>query len=222
MITISKYEYLRAAQTFHWFTADQMKLWFTGSTKRHKRTETMLPRLVRKGKLIPKRFGKKLIYTVPRRKRDRNYEHGIGCTEGLIRFIRSDSNVEVIAERHLSGFFMKPEWGIKYPNNKMILFEFCTADNFLRPGNVKSKITRYKNNLEYINERFEGDGIVLFVNDVSRKVVKDYLKEHLPIGCEFYFTDYQTFKEVEFGDQLKAPIYVSGLDGKEYPLKSHA
>jgi hypothetical protein len=44
-------EYLAAGQLFHWATVEHYRLLFTGSDRRHKRTEIMLPRLVQERKL---------------------------------------------------------------------------------------------------------------------------------------------------------------------------
>ena len=218
MITISKYEYLKTAQVFHWATYEHYVVWITGENKRHKRTEVMLPRLVKKGKLIPKKYGKRLIYTVPRRKYDTNYEHGLGCTEGLVRFVRSKPNGEIIAERHLRGFGIVPEWGIRYQNKKLLLFEFCTQDNFHRRGLIRSKITRYQNNLLQLETKFECEAIVLFVIEAPRIDVQYFVDEVMPAGNQFFFTDYSVFKIVKLGDQFIDPVYIWGEDGFPYPL----
>ena len=115
--TIPKRDYIKTAQLFHWATALHFIMWFTGLFKRHKRTEVILPRLVKKGKLTVAKYGKKNVYSVPRRNKKRingkNYyplfEHGIGCTEGLVRFFRADPNMIVIPERKLRGFGVVPE-----------------------------------------------------------------------------------------------------------------
>src|SRR5215211_6810238 len=65
--TIPIDRYIEAAQVFHWFTKEHIILWFLGALKRHRRTESVLLRLVRKGKLRSVKYGKRLVYTVPRR-----------------------------------------------------------------------------------------------------------------------------------------------------------
>ena len=49
---VSKDDYLKAAQLFHWAKREHYQMWFTGSLERNRRTEVMLPRLVKKGKLV--------------------------------------------------------------------------------------------------------------------------------------------------------------------------
>jgi len=53
--------YLDVAQVFHWAKKEHFSLWFTGSTKRHRRTESVLNKLVRGNKLRAVRYGKRLI-----------------------------------------------------------------------------------------------------------------------------------------------------------------
>jgi len=221
-ITISKYEYLKVGQLFDWADKEHYVKWFTGRSGRHRRTETMLPRLVRKGKLKTKRVGKKIAYIVPRkgRKPHPNIEHGLGSTEGLVRFWRSRMDGLIIPERHFRGFGIVPEWGISYNNGKILLYEFCTADNFFRSGNIQGKMTRYNQYLPSIEAKFGREGIVLFVIDVGEKDVEEYIVKRLPLGDQFFFADYQTFLRQPIGDQLKAPIYIWGGDGEKYPLES--
>ena len=227
MRTYSKYQYIEAAQLFHWATKEQFVIWFTGERNRHKRTEVMLPRLERMGKLTSAWYRKKKVYAVKRRNRNRlygqlyypNFEHGIGCTEGLVRFWRSDRNGYIIPEMHFRGFGSVPEWGILYPNGKLLLFEFCTEDNFKRYREVKSKIARYRKNLHLIEEKFKGEAVVLFVADVKREKLDSFIWQHKPFGEEFFFTDYQTFLNEPIGHQLTASIYIWGENGWPYPLR---
>lgn len=234
---IGKAAYLEAAQVFHWATKEHFIIWFTGERERHKRTETILPRLVRNGKLTALRYGHSLIYSVPRMNRelkngDRLYDdydedmekklkvkHGLGCTEGLVRIWRSNMAGVIIAERHFRGFNIVPEWGILYNNHKLLLFEFCTRDNSVRTNVVKGKLTRYRNNLPYIEEKFYGaKAIVMFVLAVRRPIVKRIVGEVRPAGDPFFFTDYKSFLEVPHSKQLTTPIYIWGEDGESYPL----
>jgi hypothetical protein len=162
---------------------------------RHRRTENVLRKLVQKGKLRSVRFGKRNVYTVPRRtkgkyptlsKENNNYEagatekaiagrnkiiHGLACTEGLVRFWRSDMEGEIIAERYFYRLGAVPEWGIKYPNGKMLLFEFCTESNFLFSNNMIGKLNAYTKHLENIESKFSSEALVLFVLDIPRDKV---------------------------------------------------
>ena len=103
-------DYLEIAQVFHWASRDHYVSFFTGYVKRHKRTETLLPRLVQRNKLRVAKFGKKNVYSVPRKARkmidfdDPLIEHGVACTEGLVRFYRADMNCTLISEKFFSRF----------------------------------------------------------------------------------------------------------------------
>jgi len=255
---------MEAAQVFHWATKEHFVLWFTGGSVRHRRTESLLHKLVQKDKLRCVKFGKRLVYTVPRRTKGKiptlsheksAYEpgvseeaiagknkivHGLACTEGLVRFWRSRMDGEIIAERYFYGCGAVPEWGIRYPNGKMLLFEFCTESNFLFSNNMNGKLNAYQKHLEEIEEKFQAMAMVLFVIDVPRGTVERYVgslkrdvgsvadgrTSALPEGDRFpfdpfFFTDYETFLKVSFGLQLIAPIYIWSHDGGEYPLSKN-
>jgi hypothetical protein len=224
--TLSQKRYLQAAQVFHWATQDHFTLWFTGSTKRYRRTEAVLPRLVKKGSLVATKYGKKMVYACPRRVRQPGFflkvDHGLGCTEGLIRFWWSDMRAEIIEERFFYGCGSVPEWGLRYESKKMILFEYCTADNFNRTNVIKSKLAAYQNNLETINRRFKVDSIIIFVCDVPRDKITKLVLDNKPIGLPAFFTDTEMFTRISIGKQLEAPIYIWGEDGLAYPLVNHA
>jgi hypothetical protein len=261
--TIPIDRYIEATQVFHWFTREHIILWFLGFLKRHRRTESVLLKLVRKGKLRSVKYGKRLVYTVPRRtkgklpvllKEKSGYEpkitetaitgrgkivHGLACTECLVRFYRSKLDGEIIAERFFYRLGAVPEWGIRCPNGKLLLLEYCTEDNFRHSNMMKGKINAYMRHLEKIEEKFQAEAIVVFVIDVPRGTVENFVGilkrdvgsvadddqsalyegESFPLN-PFFFTDYKTFLGVPMGTQLIAPIYF-WMDGKEYPLKKH-
>jgi hypothetical protein len=211
---ITKKQYLKVIQYFHWAKREHYQLWFYGNLMRHKRTEVMLPRLVSQGKLRFMRYGNRLIYAAPRTMKNfkphfAKVEHGLACTECLVRIYRSNTDCQVISEKEFVRIGIKPEWGIYYPNGTSLMFEFCTRDNFERSGLIKNKILRYQN---------LPDGLVLFVADVDRGDISNYVFKNMP-GERFYFCDYATFLKVPIGEQLTAPIYIWGANGHSYPLK---
>lgn len=222
--SIPQEEYLKASQYFHWATKEHFILWLTGSLKRHRRTEVMLPRLAkryelnRERSLFATKYGKRLVYSCPRKIRNSQHilriEHGLGCTEVLTRFYISYKNVEVIEEREFRGCGCIPESGLIYPNRTMFLFEFSTEHDFMYSNRINSKLLAYKNNLWKINERFKAQGVVIFVIDVQRERIEKYLKDAPKVPA--YFTDYDSFKKVPIGQQLTAPIYL--WEGVSYPL----
>lgn len=224
--TISQKRYLEAAQLFHWATKEHFTMWFTGSDKRSKRTEAILPRLVNKGSLVAAKYGKRLVYACPRRVRHPGFflkvDHGLGCTEGLVRFWWSDMRAEIIEEHQFYGCGSVPEWGLRFDTGKMILFEYCTADNFSRTIVMKSKLAAYRNNLETINQKFDREGIIIFVCDVPREKLLDFVMKVKPTGLPVFFCDKEMFCRVGIGSQLIAPIYIYGEDGVSYPLVNHA
>lgn len=225
-LTISQKRYLAAAQVFHCAYQEHFTLWFTGEWKRSKRTEVILPRLVKKGLLVCVKHGKKKVYVCPRKARRPGFlaevYHGLNCTEGLIRCWWSDMKAEIIEERFFYGCGSIPEWGLRYQSGKMLLFEYCTEDNFSMATVMKGKLYAYRQNLERINGKFNRDGIIVFVCDVPRQRVLNFIERLKPMGLPVFFTDSTTFKAVTMGYQLTAPIYLWGEDGNSYPLTNHA
>jgi len=233
--------YIEASQVFHWATKRHFQLWFTGEAKkRHRRTETVLRRLTKRGKLRSFLYGKKLVYASPRNVRGfdefsglTKVVHGLACTECLVRIYRSRPDGVIIAERFFYGLGSVPEWGIIYPNGVMLLLEFCTKSNFFFTNNMLSKLTAYKRNIGKIEEKFNSKAIILFVIDVPREVVNRFvLKNGLSaqdvpaVGSvagalpNAMFTDYGSFLSIPIGSQLAAPIYF-WIDGRPYPLSKN-
>ncbi len=244
--TIPVQYYLDAAAVFHYATKEHFNLLLTGSSGRNTRTEVVLLRLSRRKYLVAIMYGKKLVYVIRRKAKGKNMDdlemhpkiaHGLACTEGLVRFWRARTEGEMIAERFFYGCGIVPEWGIRYPDGKMLLFEFSTKSNFQFSGLMNGKLNAYRRNLEKVEEKFQVKAIVVFVLDVPRITVERYVgtlkrdvgsdASGIPSASSegdgfpfdpFYFVDNETFLSVPIGDQLKAPIYF-WMDGKEYPLR---
>lgn len=187
--TIPEELYIDASHVFHCADKRQYEIWFTGQdAKRHRRSETVLHRLVKKGKLRSMQYGKKLIYMTPRRaKADEFYGmakavHGLACTECLVRIYRSKMDGVVVAEKYFFGCGSVPEWGIIYPGGTMLLFEFCTKSNFFYTGNMKGKLEAYKRNLEKIENKFQAKALVLFVIDIPREIVQRFVSKIGNVG----------------------------------------
>lgn len=201
----------------NWATVKQIVLLITGKLTRLHSTETILPRMVKRGLLRRTKFQKGWAYAARRvtkgNSSDWNVEHGIGCTEGLVRFWISDRSGELIPERKFKGQNIWPEWAIRYPSGKILLYEFCTKDNSRRKGVVKSKITRYQ---AILREEF----VIVFVMDIPRQDVVELVAQLQPEG-NFMFTDYETFKSVPLGQQLTASIYLWGEDSQPHPLRNY-
>jgi hypothetical protein len=242
--TIPVDSYLDAASVFHYAAKEHFNLLLTGTTRRNTRTEIVLLRLSRRKKLKAIKYGKKLVYVSPQKAKGKNSDdleiypkiaHELACTEGLVRFWIAKTEGEIIAERFFYGCGIVPEWGIRYPNKKMLLYEFSTKSNFHFSGLMNGKLNAYRRNLEKIEEKFEAKAVVVFVLDVPRITVERFvgtLKRDVgsvaddasaPHGGDrfpfdpFYFVDNETYLKVPIGEQLKAPIYF-WMDGKEYPL----
>ena len=238
--------FLDWAEVFHWATKRHFQLAITGQEpKRHRRAEIVLRRLSQRRELRAVRYGKKLIYALPRKtKKVDEFEamskifHGLACTECLVRIYRSKMDGEIIPERFFRGCGSVPEWGIRYPNKTMLLLEFSTKSNFLYTELMNGKINAYRRNLEKIEKKFQAKAMVIFVIDVPRDTVRRYVGslgrevgsvadgdmsapadgDRFPL-LPFFFVDYETFLKVPIGKQLTEPIYLWSYDGKTYPLR---
>lgn len=222
--SISKKRYLEVGQVFHWATREHYQLLLTGRSGRHSRTEKVLPRLVKERKLIARIHGRRLVYAVPRKARSatskshQSIEHGLACSECLVRIWLSRADGEIIAEKYFRKFPIIPEWGIRYPHHVLLLLEFSTEDNFNRFSLINGKLNRYLQNLDRISKAFNcHSSTVLFVMDVRRERVERFVRSHHPTGVPFLFTDYETFQKVPIGNQLASAIYL-WEDGNSYPL----
>lgn len=172
---------------------------------------------------MARRWGRRLVYAVPRRCRSKvpNIAHGLACTEGLVRFWRAWMAGEVVPERCFRGLGCVPEWGIIYPSGTLLLYEFSTASHFDHTGRVKGKLARYRAHLTTIEAQFQARGLVVFVLDAPRVAVARFVRRLAPLGEPFFFTDYAIFLRVPIGEQLTAPIYLWGEDAQAYALKDN-
>jgi hypothetical protein len=216
----TKKDYERVSQLFNWATQEHYRIWFTSSTARHKRTEVILPRMVRRGELISTWYDGHLAYAVPRLCKSPNafqlIEHGLGVTTCLVNLGVADPNAEIIPDRSFHGFRSVPDVGLAYPNRgTMILVEHTTPDNFAR-HKVETKLALYERSLDQIKQKFECQPVVLFVIDADRERISDLVSKK---GREFaFFVDYASFKAVPIGGHLIAPIYLWGIGGVSQSL----
>lgn len=223
-------KYLEVAQVFHWASKDHYNLWFNGNTNRCHRTEVLLPRLSKnrshptkkKRSLVSLSYGKQMVYACPRRWRNEEtllkVPHGLGCTECIVRFYRSNLQTEIIAERKFVGCGTVPDFGVKFPNGKMILVEYTTKTEFSMKARIKNKLYKYQINLGKIEWNFDTKAMIIFVIDQPRENIERFVKKMIPIDLPVYFVDLESFKKVSIGEQLKAPIYIWGKDGESHPL----
>ncbi|MDQ7850486.1 MAG: hypothetical protein RB148_09455 [Armatimonadota bacterium] len=222
MYTPSEQDYIRVSQVFHWAQARHFIEFFQVETSkggRHKKTEKVLPRLVRKKELIAVRYKHKLVYSSPKRASEQpKIAHGLAVTEALVRLWTARREGEIFAERDFKGLGSVPEFGIRYGNGRMIVVELSTADNGRRVGLLRRKTARYQESLAQIEERFGATCLVLFIMDTPRAKVERFVAETPDTGDPFYFTDWQAFLNVPSGKQLVAPIYIWGEDGQCYRL----
>ena len=226
---------LGAVRMFRWVKRSSLVLYFGGKAKRIKALEASLPKLERDGVLEVVWHQGEKVYSIPRKKNVKpvSMDHEIACAEILCRLWRCRMEEgEIFMERAFRGFGIVPEAGIRYSEERktMLIFEYCTRSNFTHGGVMKSKITRYKKYLPAMEKKVKRNMTVLFVIDIERYKVKEFvgkvrlmLNEPVfsdPAGSSlypFFFTDYQTFKSVPVGGALKAKIYF-WQDGKEWRL----
>ena len=86
---------------------------------------------------------------------------------------------EIVPERAFRGFGIVGEGGLRFSKdrNTMLIFEYCTRSNFKHGGVMKSKITRYKKYLPAMEAKFKRKITVLFVIDIERTEVRDFVRK---------------------------------------------
>jgi hypothetical protein len=210
---------------FRWVTRSALVAFFGGAEKRIKALEKILPKLEREGALAVDWHRGEKVYSMPRKKKVTpvSMDHEIACADILCRLWRCRMKEgEIFTERAFRGFGIVPEGGIRYSEerNTMLIFEYCTRSNFTHGGTMKSKITRYRKYLSAMEKKFMRNITVLFIIDVERYRVKEFVRRmkrvlNEPVFSDhagssrypFFFTDYQTFKSMPVGEALKAKIY---------------
>ena len=235
---ITEDDVLRAVRMFRWVTRSTLELYFAGAEKRMKILETSLPALERGGRLFSERHRGEKVYSIARKENVKpvSMDHEIACADILVRLWRCRMEEgEIVPERAFRGFGIVPEGGIRYLEDRetMLTDEYTTRSNFTHGGVMKSKITRYKKYLSEMEAKFQRIITVLFVIDIERSKVKEFVLRMRPILDEpvfsvwagsslnpFFFTDYQTFKSVPIGEALTARIYFWN-DGNEWRLTNN-
>lgn len=230
---------LEAVRVFRWVTQWVLALYFAGAVRRIKALEVILPKLEREGKLSVDWHKGEKVYSRPRKKKIKlvSMDHEIQCAEILVRLWRCRmEESEILPERAFRGSDSVPEGGLRYSEERksMLIFEYCTQSNFNHGGVMRSKLTRYKKHLPDMEAKFKRNVTVLFVIDIERRKVRDFIGRMKPLLDEpvisglagesrypFFFTDYQTFKSVPVGRALTANIYF-WHDGKEWRLTNDA
>jgi hypothetical protein len=236
---ITDKDVLKAVRVFRWITRSSLALYFGGAPRRIKALETLLPELEREGKLSVVWHKGEKVYSMPRKKKVMpvSMDHEIACTDIFVRLWRCRmEESEIFPERAFRGFGIVPEGGIRYPEYRksMLVFEYCTRSNFNHGGVMRSKITRYKKHVPDIEAKVGRNVTILFVIDIHRNKVREFVFRMRSLLDEpvftdfageprypFFFTDYQTFKKVPVGKALTANIYF-WQDGKEWRLANDA
>jgi hypothetical protein len=225
----------QAVRMFRWVTRATLVMFFEGAEKRIKALETLLPKLEQEGRLAVDWHKGEKVYSMPRKIKVKpvSMDHEIACADILCRLWRCRMEEgEIFGERAFRGFRIVAESAIRYSEerNAMLFFEYCTRSNFTHGGVMKSKLTRYKKYLPDIEAKVKRSVTVLFVIDIERSKVGEFVRRMQRILSEpvfsdlagssrypFFFTDYQTFKSVPVGEALSAKIYF-WQDGEEWRL----
>ena len=219
-LTPTQQKIRRVAEYFLWARQQDFTYWFTGKWGRSKMIEYNLPRMVEKGAITAVRFGRHLVYSAGKKRANNtaDIEHGLISTEGLLR-VKTAKSGEIISENFFRAINLGsvPEWGVIYAK-KLFLFEYGTADNFRRTRLMKKKVETYAKVLGKFRRYFGKEPIVLFVFDAEPYKVRHFVGKYGRHEC-FYFCDLASFKNVNWGEQLVAPLYY-WLDGERYSLTS--
>ncbi|MBK8903128.1 MAG: hypothetical protein IPM53_18215 [Anaerolineaceae bacterium] len=208
------------------FTQKDMAEWLTGSRKRVKAVEKLLPQLVVKKKLKAVRYGRKLVYRLnhPRLQNGITHlEHDLMCTKLIILFGAQEIG-EIVSElfflEQKEQFCCVPDWAVLFPNMVM-LCEYSTSDNFRRTHLMRKKLKAYRKHLFRFIDYFDNDVSVLFILDAPRHKVNQFALDNAVPNDRFaYFTDLASVLQAPKSELLTTPLFIWGGDGQEKSLTS--
>jgi hypothetical protein len=203
---------------FRWVTRLILALYFWGMSKRTKALEKLLPQLERGGRLFSEWHRGEKVYSIARKEKVKpvSMDHEIACADILVRLWRCRMREsEIFTERAFRGFGIVPEGGIRYSEERktMLIFEYCTRSNFTHGGVMKSKITRYRQYLPAMEAKFQRSITVLFVLDVDRNKVKEFVGRMAGLLNEPVFSGFVGSLSREDGSLAGARA-----DGDRFPL----
>jgi hypothetical protein len=209
---------LQVIKVLRWATRVVLVLYFWGVEKRTKALEILLPKLEREGKLAVTWHKGEKVYSVPRKKKVKtvSLEHEIACADILVRLWRCRiEESQIVMERAFRGFGIVAEDGLRYSEERgtMLIFEYCTRSNFTHGGVMKSKITRYGKYLPAMEAKFRRNITVLFVIDIERSKVREFVGRMRRLLEEPIFSGFAGSLKREVGSVADAPA-----EGDGFPL----
>lgn len=213
---ITKDDVLRAVRIFRWVTRLILALFFGGGARRIKALEKLLPKLEREGRLFSEWHRGEKVYSIARKERVKpvSMDHEIACADILVRLWRCRmEESEIVPERAFRSFGIVPENGIRYSEerNTMLITEHESRKDFMNHrGVMKSKLTRYKKYLPAMEAKFQRSITVLFVIDIERNKVKEFVGRmgHIldePVFSGFVGSLKRDVGSVADGDQSALP-----------------
>jgi len=196
---------LKVVKVLRWVTRAVLVLYFWGVEKRTKALERLLPEMECEGKLDVTWHKGKKVYSAPRKKKVKpvSLAHEIACADILVRLWRCRmEESEIVPERAFRSFGIVPENGIRYSEgrNTMLIYEHESRKDFMNHrGVMKSKLTRYQKYLPAMEAKFQRSITVLFVIDIERNKVREFVRRMEPILNEPIFSGFAGSWEREAG-----------------------
>ena len=197
---------LQAVKMFRWVTRWILVLYFAGvAKKRIKALEAMLPDLEQEGRLFSEWHRGEKVYSMPRKEKVKpvSMDHEIACADILVRLWRCRMEEgEIVPERAFRSFGIVPENGIRYSEerNTMLIYEYESRKDFINHrGVIQSKLTRYKKYLPAMEAKFQRNITVLFVIDIERNKVKEFVGRMEHVLNEPVFSGFDGSLEREVG-----------------------
>lgn len=211
MRTFSQSKLLDWAYLFHWARREDFVRVICGQDKRHKAIEYNLPVLVKRRQLKRRRWGRQYVYALPgtNGRSACNLEHGLRCTDALVRFHLSKAG-EYVSEREFRAGGSKPvpEFGVRYGGDTavLLLFEYSSADNFRRKKLMEKKVRAYVSAMVWFSLMYEAEPYLVCVIDANESEVERFAgrfdRNYL------YFADAHSFYSAPYGQQLSSQIYL--------------
>jgi hypothetical protein len=216
---ITKGELLSSIRLLRLVTRFILLLFFGGGERRIKALERLLPVLEKEGLITAQWHRGEKVYSVTRKRKGRpvSIDHEIACALILVLLWRCRmAEGEIVPERAFRGFGIVPEAGIRFSEERktMLLIEFETRKDYKRA--MKGKITRYLKYLPAMEKKFKRSISVLFVIDVERREVLDFIKRMNRMFGSAQVLDFDGSEDGSVGSA--GGEYAASSDGDRFPL----
>ncbi len=215
-LTERRKQVLSNVACLEWVSVDSLaRLDGTKPGQRNYYLEKYLPRLVQSGALYAKRWGRQLVYRLPKYGVQRNpkVEHALLAGQVAVRLVCCEQvrGGALLARRRFvdDGLPQVPDAGVLLPaanGTHLFLVEYQSPREAERT--TADKIVGYQLCSQRMREHFAVSGVwVVFILDILRQRAEEIARRHGDGWPLFYFCDRETFMDCDWRQVLQAPIF---------------